>query len=108
MEKRRKERIEKRKALKKWSLIVRARDKNKCQICGSTKNLNAHHIIPKENHDLMFEPMNGICLCVKCHKFGLASAHKNGFYFISWLAKNRPIQYNILFEYIFGEQNEQE
>ena len=96
MNKARRERIDKRKALKEWSLKVRERDKHKCQMCGSTKHLNAHHIIPKEFAETRFELMNGITLCVRCHKFGLKSAHKNGFYFVTWLYLHKPEQASFL------------
>ena len=42
--------------------------KGKCESCGSTENLEAHHIIkwsdyPKGRIDIN----NGMCLCHKCH-----------------------------------------
>jgi len=96
MNKQRRERIERHKALKEWGRMIRARDGNKCQMCGGTNHLNSHHIIPKEIHELSLEPMNGTCLCISHHKFGMHSAHKNGFYFAKWLKENKPEQYNFL------------
>ena len=51
-----------------WRITVIRRDKV-CQICGSMKNRQAHHM----NHatyfpDQRFDPNNGICLCNECHK----------------------------------------
>lgn len=48
--------------------------KGKCEKCGATENLEAHHIIkwadyPKGRVDLK----NGMCLCRKCH----TEEHKN-------------------------------
>ena len=48
--------------------------KGKCEKCGATENLEAHHIIkwadyPKGRVDLE----NGMCLCRKCH----TEEHKN-------------------------------
>ena len=48
--------------------------KGKCEKCGATENLEAHHIIkwadyPKGRVDLE----NGMCLCHKCH----TEEHKN-------------------------------
>ena len=46
---------------------IRKRDKE-CQICGSTKNLKAHHILNRKHYPKMAKiPNNGITLCHKCH-----------------------------------------
>lgn len=39
-----------------------------CKICGSTEDLEAHHIIPV-SHSKAYKnwPSNGITLCKKCH-----------------------------------------
>lgn len=63
-----------------WRRIVHERDNHKCKLCGSTKKLEAHHIIPiAECRDVAFLPMNGVLLCGECHKktdsFG-GKAHK--------------------------------
>lgn len=61
-----------------------------CVICGDTKKINVHHLIPKEFKLLKFEPSNLICLCPKHHKFSLEiSPHKNPFIFMHWLWENR-------------------
>ena len=83
---------EKRKADKIWSKEVRK--DGKCEICDSTKNLNAHHLLDKRYYaEYRFEKMNGICLCVRCHKFGKHSAHKNPVWFSEWLRKNKAEQF---------------
>ena len=74
------------KADNEWKLAVRKAHDNKSAISGETKNLNAHHILPKENfpqyrHDLM----NGILLSPKEHKLGKFSAHKNPIWFVEML-----------------------
>lgn len=54
---------------RKWRQSVLKRDGYKCAICGSKKNLEAHHIKPFahfENYRLDIN--NGITLCRKCHK----------------------------------------
>ena len=102
MNKARRERIDRRNALKLWGINVRLRDNNTCQICGSTKFLNAHHIIPKEIKELSLDIMNGETLCVKCHKFGLFSAHKNGLWFSEFLKTKKPRQYAYLLKKIQG------
>ena len=41
----------------------------KCEICGDTNNLQAHHIIPWEYSVTgRTDVKNGQCLCEKCHK----------------------------------------
>ena len=97
-------RTAKRKALSAWSHAVRDRDGNACIICGSTKYNQAHHLLSKEYYkDLQFEIMNGVCVCASCHKYSGLSFHKNGFFGVSWMAKNRPDQYKWVMEHL--EQN---
>lgn len=56
---------------KLWATIVKSRD-GKCIYCGSTRNLNAHHIFTKARHgNLRWELNNGITLCSGCHTFGV-------------------------------------
>lgn len=50
-----------------WAEHVLDRDK-KCLRCGSTKNLNAHHLLPRSTHpEYALDPDNGIVLCNACH-----------------------------------------
>ena len=101
MNKIKRERLEKKKKDKQWAEAIRARDKV-CQICGADdaahkgKYLNSHHIVPRTFEKLRWDTMNGILLCVKCHKWGSYSAHKNGFWFTDWLSRNKIEQYNYL------------
>jgi hypothetical protein len=56
---------------KLWASIVKERD-GKCIYCGSTRNLNAHHIFTKARHgNLRWEVSNGVTLCAGCHTFGV-------------------------------------
>jgi hypothetical protein len=87
----------KRKALHEWSLAVRARDGNKCAVCGKTEYLNAHHLVPKERfpqHQLNVD--NGISLCPSCHKYGSFSFHRHPLWSAQWLEQNRPKQYMVV------------
>jgi len=95
-------RLAKLEAKRKWEevrSIVIKRD-NGCAICHSYNGLNVHHILPRENPEWFFDPMNLICLCYNHHKFGSPikdiSAHKNSFPFVVWLNVLRPEQYNHL------------
>lgn len=84
-----------RKLLIAWSTRVRARDQNKCAICGDVDHINAHHLLAKESyHHLAYELDNGVSLCPSCHKFGRLSAHKNSVWFASWLMANRAEQWS--------------
>jgi 5-methylcytosine-specific restriction endonuclease McrA len=55
--------------LYKWANAVKARDKNICQECGISNELEAHHIKSKSEHPkfaLILD--NGITLCKSCHE----------------------------------------
>ena len=82
----------KNKKLKEWSLAVRERANFKCEWCGRTKEeikLNSHHIITKKFEALKFSLDNGLCLCPKCHRFGILCAHNNPIRVFVWLKENR-------------------
>ncbi len=50
-----------------WKRVIVKRDKI-CQVCGSDKNLEAHHIFHREFFPLLsFSEGNGILLCEDCH-----------------------------------------
>ena len=54
-------------ALMAWSKAIRKRDVV-CQVCGTSKTLQAHHIIHRsKNPKLSFILNNGITLCRNCH-----------------------------------------
>jgi len=58
--------------LQTWKTQVKKLDNSTCQICGSKKNIHVHHIIPQKLEPFFaLDPVNGICLCEKCHyKYG--------------------------------------
>lgn len=71
--------MEERKCLREWAKKVKERDGNVCKICGSTKCLHAHHIIPRrKNKELWYDLNNGITLCNSCHAKveGFQDGHK--------------------------------
>lgn len=48
---------------------VKKRDRNKCQLCGSRKSIEVHHILMwAASSSVRYDPGNGICLCRECHK----------------------------------------
>jgi 5-methylcytosine-specific restriction endonuclease McrA len=46
---------------------VKQRDGYQCQRCGSTRQLEAHHIVPISAGG-SDDPANGITLCKDCHR----------------------------------------
>ena len=51
-----------------WRTSVFQRDRYRCRICGTQKDLQAHHIEHwKNNKELRYDTDNGITLCRKCH-----------------------------------------
>lgn len=62
-----------------WSTAVFSRDGGKCQHCGSSEHLQAHHIKSfSEFPELRWEVSNGLTLCYKCHWAVHAALNENG------------------------------
>lgn len=56
---------------------VLERDKNSCRLCGTSQNLQLHHIVYRsEDTNLINEISNCIMLCVKCHNLVHSNKHK--------------------------------
>jgi len=52
----------------KWKNDVMARDGHKCVCCGSTENVEAHHVIPWSDYPGgRIDVNNGMTLCNGCH-----------------------------------------
>lgn len=52
----------------KWAKEIKRLDGGRCAFCGSTENLESHHIKAKaEKPELATDLENGITLCHKCH-----------------------------------------
>lgn len=80
-----------------WSKAVKKRAEWKCEVCGSEKCLNSHHIVGRRNRTLRWDCRNGVCLCVSHHKFGLESAHEDPLWFKEWLEDKRWEDYQYLY-----------
>lgn len=80
-----------------WSELVKKRAKYKCEVCGKTDTLNSHHIVGRVNRTLRWDVKNGVCLCVKHHKFGRQSAHEDPLWFKEWLEDKRWEDYAYLY-----------
>jgi len=62
----------------------------KCEYCGSTENLNAHHIVGRRNYSTRWYLPNACILCSKHHTFDSDfSAHQNPLDFSIWILKER-------------------
>ncbi len=83
------------KADEEWSKQIRA--VGKCEHCNGLGKMDAHHIISRtrlrHRHDLS----NGVCLCVRCHRFDATiSPHADSYgaeNFLAWLKTERPGQF---------------
>jgi 5-methylcytosine-specific restriction endonuclease McrA len=71
-----------RKADRLFSIHLRGKFK-KCQHCGSTRALNAAHIISRDCRKLRYSEINVLCLCAACHFF----FHKHPLQFAEWVKK---------------------
>lgn len=64
---------------RQWRKAVFVRDKFQCQHCGTTKNLQAHHIKSwMRSEELRYDVTNGITLCRKCHLNAHGGCWRNG------------------------------
>ncbi len=87
-----------RRADKAWSLAVRARAGNACEICGAKENIQAHHLLDRSYSPTRHELRNGIALCALHHKYSrFQSAHRGGLLFHSWFKATRPDDEFILY-----------
>ena len=73
-----------------WSAAVKKRAGYKCERCGKTKYLQAHHIIPRTNYALRYDLENGVALCRACHLYW---AHKDVIAFTMWIRDKRDLEY---------------
>ena len=77
--------------LKIWSEQIRIENGNKCEICGSTKNTNVHHIISRHLKISRLLKENGIVLCARHHRFDkLISPHAGPLGFYLWFFEKYP------------------
>jgi hypothetical protein len=88
-----------------WSKEIR---ENSCLICGSTENINAHHVIPREIKKTRHIYQNGVSLCALHHKYSYeCSAHKNPAMFLSILKQKNPDQYDHI-QFLLNELQEKD
>jgi len=79
------------KADKSWSLYIR---RHKCIVCGSGEYLQAHHLVDRWVRPLRHNPLNGVPLCPKHHKWWLKISGHKGPFGLAWLLqKSYPEQW---------------
>ena len=92
------------KADKLWSELVRARDGDKCAICGAEKNVQAHHLVDRVIKILRHRLENGISLCPGCHKFNRRlSAHRGVVPFVVRLQLQEPLKFDWVMDHWLDE-----
>ena len=72
---------------KLWSEYIKKRANGRCEMCGSTDYVNAHHIFGRRNFSVRWDVENGILLCAKHHTFDRFSAHQAPTWFSDWLVE---------------------
>lgn len=72
-----------------WSHLVKLIAGHKCEYCGSSRNLNSHHIFSRSKKSVRWHAPNGICLCVGHHIGNNFSAHKTPMDFAMWITQYR-------------------
>lgn len=74
------------KADKLWKELVHKKHGGCCAVCGSTKWVQAHHLIPRELMSHRHIIQNGMLLCAAHHRFSfILSAHKSPIAFSKWV-----------------------
>lgn len=77
------------KALDKiWRDIIISRAKKKCEFCGSSKHVQAHHIVPRSFYATRWNIENGVALCRRHH---LYFAHRDVIAFYDWVKNVRDL-----------------
>lgn len=83
-----------------WAKSVLEFDGNKCCYCGSTENLNAHHIKSKsEFPELANKIENGVTLCRKCHRLAHNGSYNKKGSCLTHLEGNPKEVENFIIEY---------
>ena len=79
---------------KLWREKVLENANYECEVCGTTTNLNCHHIIGRRNYSTRWYVPNGVVLCAKHHTFDSDfSAHQNPIDFSFWVHKKRGMKW---------------
>ena len=79
-----------------WSWTILDDWGGRCAVCGSTENLNAHHLLPRQHESTRYDLRNGIALCVTHHVFDPDGPHANAASWMMWLESNQAGVYGWL------------
>jgi len=61
-----------------WKQDVLEKDGYECRLCGTDRDLEAHHIKPIDEHPkLRHDVKNGICVCHDCHYYKIHGGRPN-------------------------------
>jgi 5-methylcytosine-specific restriction endonuclease McrA len=76
---------------------------NRCYLCGKKiskkKNkIDVHHIIDRRNKKLMYNKLNLVGLCKRCHRLSPLAVHQTAIYFSEILRTKEPERYSYLLE----------
>ena len=74
---------------KLWSTKVKELAGHKCELCGSTEKLEAHHVHRCKHYGVRWDLINGVSLCRECHCDNDYSAHKNLLWFFREMLEKR-------------------
>lgn len=70
-----------------------------CKLCGSTQNIQAHHIVSRKQQPALINcKLNLVNLCANCHVLAPNAVHKNGFKQLKELRLEKQREYYKLFE----------
>jgi hypothetical protein len=69
-----------------YSQFILTRDNRTCQRCGATNcKIDTMHLLPREILSVRWSELNGFGGCIRCHKYGNQSWHKNPIASVDWL-----------------------
>jgi hypothetical protein len=74
--------------------IIMIRDGGRCRRCGSMKQLQAAHVLPKGKYpSLRHDPVNLLVLCWYCHLGGPHSWHRDPVGAIEWFTERMGTEF---------------
>lgn len=76
---------------KAWSRLVKIKV-GACEYCGTSYNLEAHHIVTRSRMSTRWDPDNGICLCKNHHTDDKFSAHQSPSSFHDCIVKIKGVE----------------
>lgn len=72
----------------------------RCKLCGSTENIQAHHVISRKQQPALIRcKFNLVNLCADCHVSSPNAVHNNGFKELKKLRLEKQREYYKLFEF---------